>query len=127
MKRLCFSFACLALAHPAFAAGPQDSVDALAAAMAAADDAAITAAFTNDAGYAYSLDGNLSRGEGFDGWIASDITGPDSIFAIESATVTGDTVDALVLWGRGGNASTEARYVFTVVDGKVDSWRMTNR
>jgi uncharacterized protein (DUF1697 family) len=27
----------------------------------------------------------------------------------------------------GNVASTQARYIFTVVDGKIDSWRMTGR
>jgi hypothetical protein len=102
------------------------AVDVLVAAMAAGDGAAVTAAFTNDAGYAYSLDGNLTRGDGFDAWIASDITGPGSKFIIESATETQGTLDALVLWGR-GEPATPARYVFTIVDGKIDSWRMTGR
>jgi hypothetical protein len=102
------------------------TVDALIAAMAAGDAAAVNAAFTPDAGYAYSLDGELNRGDAFDGWIASDITGPGSKFVIESATEANGTVDALVLWGR-GEPSTPARYVFTIVDGKIDSWRMANR
>lgn len=127
MRRLMLSLSLLALSAPAFAEGPQDAVDALIAAMAAGDAAGVEAAFTEDAGYAYSLDGDLTRGDGFDAWVTSDITGPGSQFSIESATVTGDTVDALVLWGRGGNATTPARYVFTVVDGKIDSWRMTGR
>ena len=95
--------------------------------MAAGDAAVVEAAFTADAGYAYSLDGDLTRGDCFDAWVTSDITGPRSLFSIESATVTGDTVDALVLWGRAGNATTPARYVFTVIDGKIDSWRMTGQ
>lgn len=127
MKRFFLSISVLSLSSPAFAEGPQDAVDALIAAMAAGDAAVVEAAFTEDAGYAYSLDGDLTRGDGFDAWVASDITGPGSQFSIESATVTGDTVSALVLWGRGGNATTPARYVFTVVDGKIDSWRMTGR
>jgi hypothetical protein len=102
------------------------AVEALIAAMAAGDAAAVNAAFTEDAGYAYLLDGDLNRGDAFDGWIASDITGPGSTFIIESATETEGTVDALVLWGR-GEPSTPARYVFTVVDGKIDGWRMTGR
>jgi hypothetical protein len=102
------------------------AVDALIAAMAAGDAAAVNAAFTADAGYAYSLNGELNRGDAFDGWIASDITGPGSKFVIESATEANGTIDALVLWGR-GEPSTPARYVFTVVDGKIDSWRMANR
>lgn len=127
MKRLFFSISFLALSLPAFAKGPQDAVDALIAAMAARDATVVETAFTEDAGYAYSLDGDLTRGDGFDAWVTSDITGPKSQFSIESATVTGATVDALVLWRRGGNATTPARYVFTVVDGKIDSWRMTGR
>lgn len=127
MKRLFLSISFLCLSSPAFAEGPQDTVDALIAAMAAGDASVVATAFTEDAGYAYSLDGDLTRGDGFDAWVMSDITGPGSQFSIESATVTGDTVDALVLWGRGGNATTPARYVFTLVDGKIDSWRMTGR
>jgi hypothetical protein len=107
-------------------ADPKPAVEALVTAMTAGDAAAVEAAFTPDAGYAYSLDGALTRGDGFDAWIASDITGPGSVFVIESDTVTGDTVDAMVLWGR-GDATTPARYVFTVVDGRIDSWRMTGR
>jgi hypothetical protein len=126
MPRFSLLLALLTLATPAFAEGPQDAVNALVTAMAADDAAAVEAAFTEDAGYAYSLEGDLTRGDGFDAWVASDITGLGSIFVIESATVTSDTVDALVLWGR-GTASSPARYVFTVVDGRVDSWRMTNR
>jgi hypothetical protein len=126
MPRFSLPLALLTLATPAFAEGPQDAVDALVTAMVAGDTAAVEAAFTEDAGYAYSLDGDLTRGDGFDAWVASDITGPGSIFVIESAAVTSDTVDALVLWGR-GTASSPARYVFTVVDGKVDTWRMTSR
>ena len=106
---------------------PLAVVQSLAAAMQAADDPTIVEAFTEDAGYAYSLEGALSRGERFDAWLTSDITGPDSIFEIEEATVNGDTVDTLVVWGRGGNAASEARYVFTVIDGRIDSWRMTGR
>ncbi|MGL4239047.1 hypothetical protein [Tabrizicola sp.] len=127
MKRFTLSVAFLALTTPAFATGPQDAVDALIAAMASGDAATVEGSFTPDAGYAYSLDGNLTRGDGFDGWITSDITGPGSQFMIESATVTGDTVDALVMWGRGGSMTSPARYVFTVEGGKIDSWRMTNR
>jgi hypothetical protein len=126
MKSLTYGLAFLTLSSPAFAEGPQDAVDALVAAMAAGDAAAVEAAFTPDAGYAYSLDGGLTRGDGFDAWITSDITGPGSVFVIESAAVEGDTVDALVLWGR-GSATSPARYVFTVLEGKVDSWRMTSR
>lgn len=124
---LAASLAVSAHVAPEFAESPQDAVDALVAAMAAGDAAAVMAAFTQDAGYAYSLDGALTRGDGFDAWVASDITGPRSQFAIESATVEGDRVDALVLWGRGGAMTSPARYVFTVVDGKVDSWRMAGR
>jgi hypothetical protein len=126
MKRLTLSLTLLALSTPSRAAGPQDAVDALIAAMTAGNAAAVEAAFTPDAGYSYSLDGDLTRGDGFDAWITSDITGPGSIFVIESATVTDATVDALVLWGR-GEANGPARYIFTVVDGKVDSWRLTGR
>ena len=125
----CFtlSLAFLALTTPAFAEGPKDAVDALIAAMTSGDAAAVEGSFTPDAGYAYSLDGDLTRGDGFDAWITSDITGPGSQFKIESETVTSDTVDALVIWGRGGAVPSPARYVFTIVDGKIDSWRMTNR
>jgi limonene-1,2-epoxide hydrolase len=102
------------------------TVDAFAAAMAAKDKAAIEGAFTPDAGYAYAVEGDLSRGDKFDAWLQSDIVGPGSVFNIESASVNGETVDAMVVWGR-GSPSTQARYIFTVVDGKIDSWRMTGR
>lgn len=127
MKRFFLSGSLLSLSSPAFADDPQEAVDALRAAMVAGDAAVVEAAFAEDAGYAYSLDGDLIRGDGFDAWITTDITGARSQFSMGSATVTGDTVDALVLWGRGGRAITPARYVFTVVDGKIDTWRMTGR
>jgi hypothetical protein len=127
MNRFTLSFAVLAVTSPAFAEGPEAAIDALIAAMKSGDAAAVEAAFTPDAGYAYSVDGSLTRGDGFDAWVTSDITGPGSQFMIESATVTGDTVDALVMWGRGGTLSSPARYIFTVQDDKVDSWRMTGR
>jgi hypothetical protein len=126
MKRFTLPLAFLAFTSPAFA-DPKEAVTALIEAMAAGDAATVEASFTPDAGYAYSLDGDLTRGDGFDAWITSDITGPGSQFMIESETVTGDTVDALVLWGRGGNMTTPARYVFTVEEGKIDSWRKTGR
>jgi SnoaL-like domain len=127
MTRFTLSLAFLAFTTPAFAEGPRDAVDALIAAMASGDAAAVEATFTPDAGYAYSVDGGLTRGDGFDAWVTSDITGPGAQFRIESATVTDSTVDALVMWGRGGNMTSPARYIFTVAGGKVDSWRMTGR
>ena len=127
MKRLSLALAALTLSTPTLADTPTDAVAKLMAAMGAGDAAAVEAAFTDDAGYAYSLEGDLTRGEGFDAWVASDITGPKAQFVIESATETDTTLDALVLWGRGGSMTSPARYVFAVKEGKIDSWRPTGR
>jgi uncharacterized protein YdeI (BOF family) len=127
MKNLILPLSIMVISTPAHAEGPQSAVETLAAAMADGDRAAVEAAFTEDAGYSYSLEGDLTRGTGFDTWVQSDITGPGSIFIIESATVEGNQVDALVRWGRGGTASTPARYVFVVEGGLIDAWRMTGR
>lgn len=47
---------------------PLSVVQSLVEAMAAQDATTTEAAFTDDAGYAYSLDGTPSRGDGFDRW-----------------------------------------------------------
>lgn len=125
--RLALAALAVAAASPSLADDPRAAVDALASAMAASDTTAILQAFTDDAGYAYSLEGELIRGDAFDAWVQSDITGPSAVFTIESATVAGNRVDALVLWGRAGIASTPARYVFDIVDGRIDAWRMSGR
>jgi hypothetical protein len=98
MKRLFALATLISLSSPAFAEGPRDAVDAQIAAMAAGDATVVEAAFTEDAGYAYSLDGDLTRGDGFHAWVTSDIAGPGSQFNIESATVTGDTWPAPRRW-----------------------------
>ncbi len=128
MKHLALSLILAASAAlPAKADPARDAVDALVAALKAGNTEAVAAAFTEDAGYAYSVDGDLNRGDSFDSWLQSDITGPGSVFEIEAATVADGTVDAEVLWGRGGNATRPARYIFAVKDGKIDSWRVTGR
>jgi limonene-1,2-epoxide hydrolase len=110
----------------AFAADPAATVKAFSQALMDGKSAEALAMFSADAGYAYSLDGTLNTGEKFRAWLQSDIVGPGSKFIIEKETVTGETVDTEVLWGR-GTPATPARYVFEVKDGKIISWRMTNR
>ena len=119
----------IAFSASAGAAGSAtDAVRNLVLALEAGDIAAIEAAFTEDAGYAYSIDGALNRGDRFDRWLESDITAPGSVFIIESVREEqGATVDVDVMWGRGGNSNSEARYIFTVDNGQIDSWRMTRR
>jgi hypothetical protein len=126
MKVLKLALAALAASTAAALADARATVDQLAAAMAAKDAAAITALFTDDAGYAYALEGDLKRGDGFDTWLQSDIIGPGSVFNIENAEVKDGIVDAAVVWGRDAPAN-PARYVFTLIGGKIDSWRIANR
>lgn len=110
----------------AFAADARATIDALSQALQAGKAAEAAAMFSENAGYAYSVDGALNDGARFDAWYQSDIAGPGSRFMIESATVDGGKVDAMVLWGR-GEMTTPARYIFEVVDGAIVSWRMTSR
>lgn len=111
----------------AFAADPAATVRAFSEALQAGKSAeALAMVDQAKGGYAYSLDGALNTGDAFAAWLQSDIVGPGSKFIIEKETVTGETVDTEVLWGR-GTPSTPARYVFEVKDGKIVSWRMTNR
>jgi hypothetical protein len=110
----------------AFAADASATIKAFSQALIDGRTAEAAAMFSANAGYAYSLDGALNTGEGFEAWLQSDIIGPGSKFMIESETVNGATVDTLVLWGR-SEMNRPARYVFEVVDVKITSWRMTNR
>jgi limonene-1,2-epoxide hydrolase len=111
----------------ALASDPLATVRSLSDALQAGQSAeALALIDTDQGGYAYSLDGPLTTGENFRAWLQSDIVGPGSKFEVESQTVSGNTVDALVVWGRGA-PTTPARYVFEVRDGKIVSWRMTNR
>jgi len=120
--------ALLAVLHgaSALAADPAATVRAFAQALQQGKSAEAVAMISPEAGYAYSLDGALTTGDRFKGWLQSDIVGPGSTFVIEAETVTGTTVDTLVMWGR-GTPSTPARYVFEVKDGLITSWRMTRR
>lgn len=128
MKRR-FLTAALALvlsAGHALATDPLATVRALSEALRAGKSAEALALIDASGGYAYSLDGPLNTGERFSAWLQSDIVGPGSKFVLESQSVVGDRVDALVMWGR-GEMNRPARYVFEVRNGKVVSWRMTAR
>jgi hypothetical protein len=125
--KLAIATASLLLSNAAtFAADPLATVRALSEALQNGKSADALALIDTNGGYAYSLDGALATGDRFRGWLQSDIVGPGSKFRIEGQTVTGGTVDTQVMWGR-GEMNRPARYIFEIRDGKIVSWRMTNR
>jgi limonene-1,2-epoxide hydrolase len=93
-------------------------------AINAQDRAAAQALLAPTVWYAYGANGTQNSGQSFLNWLESDLFAPNARIVIERATANGTEIRLEGRWGRNGNATNRANYLFTVQNGLIASWRL---